>query len=232
MTMTAVRTESTQTGASRRVAVRVWQLPVRVIHWLLVASVIVLTVTGLYIGTPVLSLGGRSHQIMAYIRAIHIGFGFLLLALIIARVIFAFTGNKYARWDQFVPARKERQQLLIPSLRFYTFLDHEPPPAVGHNPLAGATYVIVFGMFLVQAITGIALQAVVHHSGFLWAVSGWVFHVLPIAWVRFVHHLIMWLTWGFVINHVYSSILMESVERSGLISSMINGWKYVPKDHL
>lgn len=215
-----------------RVAVRVWQIPVRAMHWLLVLSIVVLTVTGLYIGTPVLSFAGRGHLVMAYMRAFHLAFGFVLIAVIVCRIIFAFTGNRWAHWDQFVPVRKEQRANIVPAMRFYTFLSKEPPPAVGHNPMAGATYLVLFLLLVAQSFTGVALQAVVDRGGWEWTLTGWVFDVASIGTVRLVHHLILWLVWGFVVNHVYSAVLMDHVERSGVISSMINGFKYVPRHHL
>jgi Ni/Fe-hydrogenase 1 B-type cytochrome subunit len=37
----------------------------------------------------------------------------------------------------------------------------------------------------------------------------------------------MWLTWGFVIHHVYSAVLVDTEEKSGLVSSIFTGWKTV-----
>ncbi|MCK2216952.1 Ni/Fe-hydrogenase, b-type cytochrome subunit [Actinomadura sp. ATCC 31491] len=213
-----------------RVAVRVWQLPVRIIHWLLAASIVVLSLTGLYIGVPVLSPDGRHTPIMAYAHAVHVGAGLVFAGLLLARVIFAFTGNRYARWDQFLPVRKEQRRMLKPSLRFYLFLSKEPPPATGHNPLAGLTYTVLFAMFLAQTFTGLALEAAEDRTGWTAVVSGWVDDLAPLGAVRFTHHLILWLTWGFVIHHVYSAVLMDNVERSGLVSSMITGIKHLPED--
>ena len=34
--------------------VYVWEVPVRLTHWLIVASILLLAVTGLYIGSPVM----------------------------------------------------------------------------------------------------------------------------------------------------------------------------------
>jgi Ni/Fe-hydrogenase 1 B-type cytochrome subunit len=218
------------TAEEERVAVRVWQLPVRILHWLLVADIVVLSMTGLYIGTPALALGAGPSLIMAWMRAIHIGSGFALIAIVVARVIFAFTGNAYARWDQFVPVRKAQRAQIVPSLRFYLFRTREAPPVIGHNPLAGATYTVVFAMLTVEAVTGLALHSLSKPGGWEDTLTGWVFAVLPAGLVRLVHHLITWLIWGFVVHHVYSAVLMDHVERSGVISSIVSGWKSVPRN--
>ncbi len=217
--------------AGDRVAVFVWQAPVRIIHWLLISSIVVLSVTGIYIGNPKVIPGGTGFLLMAYVRAVHIGVGFVFLALLIARIIFAFSGNEYARWPIFVPFRKEHRQKIIPALRFYTFRSHEPPAVIGHNPLAGATYLVLFLMFMVQVLTGFALDSVEARGGWMWDLTGWVYQIAPIGMVRLVHHVVMWLTWGFAVHHVYSAVLMDHIERSGVVSSMISGWKNIPWDH-
>ena len=110
-------------------------------------------------------------------------------------------------------------------------MSDEPPHEAGHSALAGATYLVLFLMFLVQILTGLALLSL-ETEGFLASTTGWVFSIIPIPWVRFLHHLIMWLTWGFVVHHVYSAWLVDSDAKSGLLSSIFTGWKRLPPEEL
>ncbi len=213
------------------VTVRVWQLPVRVIHWTIFSSVVVLSLTGFYIGTPYLSVGSDPRFVMGWARAAHNLAAFVFIAAIVARIIWAFSGNKWSRWDQFIPISKARRENAWAGFKYYTFLSRTPPAGAGHNALAGSTYLVVLVMFLVQIFTGLALLSL-ESGGALASISGWVFAVLPIPWIRFVHHLIMWMTWGFVIHHVYSAVLMDTEEKTGLISSIFTGWKRLPADRL
>jgi Ni/Fe-hydrogenase 1 B-type cytochrome subunit len=52
----------------------VWELPVRVTHWLIVVSIAVLAVTGYYIGDPFIAVSGpaRDHFVMGTMRVIHL----------------------------------------------------------------------------------------------------------------------------------------------------------------
>lgn len=52
--------------------------------------------------------------------------------------------------------------------------------------------------------------------------------MISVPTMRFVHHLIIWLVWGFMIHHVYSAILVNRVEGSGLITSIFSGYKFLP----
>ena len=220
-----------QPGQPELVTVKVWQLPTRLIHWGLAISILVLSVTGFYIGNPQwFPLGTVT---MTGVKAVHYGTGLVLIALLIARVIWMFSGNRYERLDQFVPFHRSRRDLIGPSIKYYGFLRREPPPTVGHNPLAGLTYLLLLSMLAVESVTGLALKSLESGRGsLLWTFFHWVFAITSISTVRFVHHLIMWLTLGFVIHHVYSAILVDREERSGLLSSMVTGYKTVPKERL
>ncbi len=217
--------------APGRVPLRVWELPVRVTHWAIVAAVVVLSVTGFYIGTPVLSVGGETGFLMGKMRAVHLVSSWVLIAAVLARIAWAFLGNRWARWDQFVPASRARRRLLVEALRFYALLRREPPHVVGHNPLAGLTYLVLYlAVFGAQIFTGLALASLPDRSGVLWALSGWVFSVAAIPVVRLVHHLLMWVILAFLVAHVYIAVLVDREERAGIVSSIITGYKEVPPD--
>ena len=119
------------------VRVRVWDLPVRVVHWLLVLTLAVLSVTGFLIGDPALRPSTSTNWV-TWVKTIHEFTAYVFIALIIARVMWLFQSpNRWSRWTEWVPLSRARRKEIIPSLRFYMFLDREPPPpVVGHNPLA------------------------------------------------------------------------------------------------
>ena len=217
---------------SRTALVKVWELPVRIIHWTIFTSVVMLSLTGFYIGNPFVDVESEAGFFMGWVKAQHALFAWIFIAAIIARIIWMFTGNRWARWDQFIPTTAYRRRGIRGSLRYYLFLRREPPRVVGHNPLAGMTYTILFLMFAVQIFTGLALKSLDAPGTYLSTIAGWVFDVAPIAVVRSFHHIIMWLTWGFVVHHFYSAILIDWEEKNGILSSIVTGWKRVPTDRL
>jgi Ni/Fe-hydrogenase 1 B-type cytochrome subunit len=216
-------------AAETLVAVHVWDRPVRVVHWLLVAAIAVLSVTGFLIGDPVLRLEPPTDWV-TWVKIVHEFTAYVFIALLLARVIWMFTSpNRWSRWNQWIPASRERWRGMVPSLRFYLFLDRDPPPVTGHNPLAGATYCLLYLMFGVEILTGVTLWGV---QGEAWAASltGWLSLLVPLQVIRFTHHLIMWLIAGFLIHHVYSAMLIDRAEGSGLMSSIFSGTKFLPRD--
>lgn len=214
-------------GEDCQTSVKVWQPWIRTVHWTIVGTVVALSVTGYYIGNPVMVVGTR-WSLMSLMRTVHYLAAWLFIAALVGRAFLAFSGNPWARWDQLVPVARERRSALKRTVRYYLFMEHEPAEVVGHNPLAGLAYVALFGLFLAQTVTGIALMAVTDHSGWQWTLTGWLNQLLPVATIRLVHHLIMWFTWTFVAFHLYAATLTDRIEQGGEISSMVGGWKILP----
>jgi Ni/Fe-hydrogenase 1 B-type cytochrome subunit len=214
------------------VTLRVWELPVRILHWTVFTAVVLLTITGFYIGNPFIVGGDEDAFLMGTIRAIHLASAWAFSVAVICRVIWAFIGNHWAKWHQFLPVHKHRRVWWRRTLAYYLLIRREPPPAAGHNPLAGTTYTVLFLMFLVQILTGLALAALANPLGILWTTTGWVFDIFAIQTVRLVHHIIMWLTIGFVIHHVYSAVLVDIEEKTGLVSSIVTGYKRLPRERI
>lgn len=213
-------------------AVKVWQPWIRTLHWTLVATVVILSLTGFYIGNPVLDAGPR-WSLMSLARTTHLIASWVFIAVLIGRVFLAFTGNPWARWDQLVPWHAERRRQLHHTLRYYLFLETEPAAVVGHNPMAGLSYLGLFVVLVAQTFSGLALMAAQDNGdGWQAAITSWFSSWLPLAEGRFVHHLLMWLVWTFVITHVYAATLSDRIERSGEISSIIGGWKLLPQERV
>jgi len=213
----------------------VWQIPVRVTHWLIAGSIVVLSATGLYIGHPFMTVAGEARQsfVMGWVRTIHMYTAFVFIAAVVARVIWMFTGNKYARWDKFLPVHKSRRHGLWPTMKFYMFALRKPPGFVGHNPIAGATYVLVFGLYFVAILTGLTMHGPYADVGSPLRAFGSLAGILGgFQTVRWIHHVVMWLLLGFAVHHVYSGVLMSIIEANGTMESIFSGYKFVPPEDL
>lgn len=208
--------------------VYVWDRLVRATHWIIFWAIVVLSVTGIYLGHPFVSVRApaAAHFVTGTMKVIHFYAAIAFALAVVARLAWMFAGSRYARWDQFIPVAKERRRGLITSLRFYLFLQRKPPEVVGHNPLAGLSYVAVFGLYGVMIATGLGLYAASASVGsplrglaFLARLFG------GLQYARFIHHGVMWLLLAFVVHHVYSAILTAAVEKNGEIDSIFSGYK-------
>jgi Ni/Fe-hydrogenase 1 B-type cytochrome subunit len=218
------------------VPVYVWEAPVRVTHWLIAGSIVVLSVTGLYIGYPFITVSGPAgrHFVMGWMRIIHFYAGIVFMCSVVARVIWMFTGNGYARWDKFIPIRPTRMKGILPTALFYSFLRKLPPSYVGHNPLAGSAYSLVFGLYFLAIATGLVMWSASYADA--GSALGWFASWAPLfgglQMARWIHHIVMWLLLGFAVHHVYSSVLVANLEKNGTLDSIFSGWKWVHRSDL
>lgn len=217
------------------VRVYVWELPVRVTHWLIFASILVLSVTGIYVGHPFVIVTGeaRQHFVMGTMKVVHFYAAIVFTLSVLSRVLWTFAGNSYARWDKFIPVKAKRRRGIFPTIKFYLFGLRKPPGFIGHNPVAGMTYTLVFGLYFVMIATGLALYSIdasVHSPlrafQFLVPLTG------GLSAARWIHHVVMWLFLGFMVHHVYSAMLMSNVEANATVESIFSGYKFVPPEDL
>ena len=77
-------------------------------------------------------------------------------------------------------------------------------------------------------VTGFAMYGQSNPGGLLYTMFNWVnplFGGAPI--VRFVHHTVTWVFLIFIPIHVYLALRADTLERTGTISSIISGGRFV-----
>lgn len=216
--------------------VYVWQLPVRFYHWINAACILLLGITGYIIGTPPAfqSATEASYQYwFGTVRLIHFITAFVFFFNFLFRIYWGFVGNKYARWDNFIPLRRSQWKELVQVLRVDILqIVSKPLETIGHNTLASLTYFIIFIVFLLQSLTGFGLYARMSSSLFP-KLFAWVIPVLGgDLHVRNLHHILMWVFILFGIIHVYLVFYHDYIERRGVTSSMIGGWKFIEEERM
>lgn len=213
----------------------VWDIWLRIAHWGWVASIVVLTVTGYFIAdpgwVPSAWTGGRTvDYFMGYVRLIHLLAAVLLILVLVLRVWNLSTSKiAYDRWKALIPfrSRAELRNLWL-TARAYAFVRREEAPEYfGHNPLQQLTYSSMYVLFLVQVTTGLALWGLYDPQRVFWGVFAPLTELLGVQGTRLLHFAVMWMIIMFLPAHVYLSIRADSVERSGAISSMVSGGRWI-----
>jgi Ni/Fe-hydrogenase 1 B-type cytochrome subunit len=208
----------------------VWELPVRITHWLIVLSIVMLAATGLYIHSPYLvpSTPVEASTLMATVRFWHELFAIVFSLSVAVRFYWGFVGNSFSSWRQIIPHRREQFYWLREMGRYYGFLRRHPVPYTGHNHLAGLAYTVVSIGLFAQVLTGLLLFGWIMQSGPFHALFGWG-NAVPggIQVVRMLHNLLTFLFLAFMIHHVYSAILVDVEERNGVLSSIFTGYKNI-----
>lgn len=220
--------------------VLVWELPVRISHWITALSVTILAITGFIIANPpAIMSNAEASEIYWFgtVRMIHFITGYIFLFNTIVRLYWAFKGNYYANWRAFIPYTKRAWQNVWHVLRIDILLQNEEEEvlkniSVGHNYVASISYLVLFVLVLVQIFTGFGLYA---------ATSGWWLPQL-FAWVpdllggdaptRLIHHAATWLFIIFTLVHVYLVFYHDWLEGRGETSAMISGYKFVRKERV
>ncbi|GAB4316261.1 MAG: Ni/Fe-hydrogenase, b-type cytochrome subunit [Bacteroidales bacterium] len=208
----------------------VWQLPVRFYHWINALSIVVLSITGYLIGDP-LAIQSSAEASFSYwfgtVRFIHFVAAFLFFFNFVFRIYWGFVGNKYARWYNFIPYTKKHWKEILEVLKVDILqLRCKPSENMGHNALAAFTYFLTFLVFLLQCLTGFGMYAAMSTSWFP-QLFAWIVPLLGGDLVaRMIHHVLMWFFILFAMVHVYLVFYHDYIERNGVTSSMIGGWKF------
>lgn len=216
------------------VKIYVWELPVRIFHWVNAAAIFALMITGIYIGNPFFDSmiqGEASGFIMGWVRYIHFFSAFIFTANLLVRLYWTFAGNKYASSNLF---RKIFWKDTWESVKFYLFLKNKKPHFVGHNPLAQLSYWVVIGVgSIIMILTGYYLYTEPQPESFLGKLFQWVPVIFGDSFdIRSWHHLVAWAFMAFVVAHIYLSIREDYLSKNGTMSSIFTGYKTESKDSI
>lgn len=227
-------TATTPVAEAKLTRVYVWDVPVRLTHWLIAISITVLAVTGFYIGHPFIVAPDPAGQefVMGTVQAIHFFAAIVFSLSEISRIAWMFMGNRYARWDQMIPMSKVRWKRTWEWLKFYVLFRAETPRFVGHNPLAGLTYILVYALCVFAALSGYALFSLQAGPESPMRIFQFLIPLLGGAQTtRWIHHNIMWLLVIFVIHHISCALLVTRAARNATIESMFSGYRFaLPED--
>lgn len=217
--------------------VYVWQIPVRLYHWVNALAVLVLCVTGYLIGNPLIhpATGEASFNYsFGWVRFVHFAAAFVFFFNFLYRIYWGFAGNTYANWTNFIPLNRtvlQRQWKEAIDVFKVDILQSkvQPVESIGHNAIAGWTYFTLFLAFLFQSATGFGMYAAMS-DGWLPSMFAWIVPLMGGDFaVRQWHHMTMWFFIIFTMIHVYLVFYHDYVEGRGVISSMAGGWKFVER---
>lgn len=134
-------------------AYRVWDVPTRWFHWINALSVVALCGIGLVI----LNAGalGIPDAGKLALKTLHVWIGYAFVLNLCWRSVWAFFGNRYARWREMFPGGPGYWR----SVRSYvaSFVAGHPEHYLGHNPLGRIGVAVLFTLLVVQALSGLVL---------------------------------------------------------------------------
>jgi cytochrome b len=186
--------------AQGKTSVRVWDLPTRLFHWLLVVLIVLLYATG--------EFG------MLDMRW-HFWFGYATLALIGFRLLWGLFGSQTSRFADFVrgPAAVGRYVKAQISTNVHF--------SAGHNPLGGWSVLALLLSVLLQSVTGLFASDGIDADGpFSGSVSGYMVKLMTRLhnWNENVLLLLIAL-------HVAAVLFYLLIKHDNLITPMFTGLK-------
>ena len=181
--------------------IEVWDLGVRLFHWLLVGAVAGAGWTGFLGSKQTLDL--------------HLVCGGLIAALLIWRLVWGGLGSTYARFASFVGSPR--------SLVHHAgeLLSGRAPAHVGHNPLGGVMVLALMATLMALAATGLIVLGGAVKEGPL---APFVSLATGVS-VRAFHELIAYGLLGLIGAHVVGVLVESWRTRESLIGAMLTGAK-------
>lgn len=214
--------------------VYLWRWPLRVTHWVSAITVVVLIVTGFYIGAPYFTTWGEasSHFLMGWARFLHFSAAALIVAAAILRIYWLFAGNKWARWNALLPVRTKNWKNMWKMLKYYFLVRQESMPHyLGHHPLQQLSYTAIYLVVIVQVVTGFAMYGLSNPGGLFYTMFYWVGPLFGgIQNARFAHHALTWILITFIPLHIYLAFRADVMDREGEMSSIFSGGRFVRSD--
>ena len=178
--------------------IRVWDLPIRLFHWLLVACIIGSLVS--------IHLFDSAVELHAY-------FGYCILTLLVFRVIWGFVGSRHARFASFVP---NRQSIL-------NYLQGKSPRFLGHNPIGALSVFALLFVLCVQGVTGLFVDDEIAFQGPLAKyVPSWLS-----SFFSEIHEGNQVMIYTLIIIHIAAIWYYKRFKGENLIKPMITGDKEI-----
>jgi cytochrome b len=181
-------------------SIRVWDLPTRLVHWLLVVLVSACFVT--------VSIGGIW-------MPRHMQSGCVILGLLVFRIIWGFLGGRYARFSSFV-----RGPVAVFGYA-RDLLRRDTPKPVGHNPMGGWSVLAMLISLIIQAVTGLFANDDIFNKGPLYH---WVGKATSDGLTR-IHRLNQEVLLLLVGVHLIAVFFYLIIKHDNLILPMITGYK-------
>lgn len=180
----------------------VWDLPVRIFHWVLVASFLI-----------------------AYISeddwlTVHVWAGYTVGGLVLFRLVWGFIGGRHARFADFLcrPSAAWRYLKDVLALNARRYL--------GHNPAGAWMIVMLLAALLMTVLSGLAVYAADQGAGPLAGMVG----RRDEEWWEEVHEWCANGTLLLIALHVLGVLLESFVQRENLVGSMWHGYKRNPEE--
>jgi Ni/Fe-hydrogenase 1 B-type cytochrome subunit len=215
--------------------VPIWSFLLRCLHWSWTLLITLLILTGLEIQTMYLSAGTTWYKtgfFFGYVRLAHLICGWLLTAVIVARIANALlTSNRYESWQALIPfkSRRDIAGFFEEMKNYFLLRNDEGKKYLSHDPMAQLSFTGVYLVMIGAIASGFALYGLYNPGNWFFALFEWIPRLFGANQVRLFHVAMMWLVILFVPIHIYLVIRADGYAREGSLSAMLSGGRWVRK---
>lgn len=231
----------------KREQVLVWSRNIRLFHWINVIAITLLIGIGLVILNG--KLFGVSTDGKVLLKTIHVFVGYVFATNLLVRLIVGFIGKPHERWSKVLPFNKGFAQELV------EFKEHKITAYKGHNPAGKLMVFALFSLMFTQLISGLVIAGTdIYYPPFgKYFVQSIAVDKQSLAVIKpyskvnvdeaaykemrairkpfITAHVYAFYGLIFLIPlHILGVIIAERREKTALVSAMITGYKYLPKD--
>lgn len=197
---------------SNPTTIKVWDLPVRIFHWSLVALFFFSYVSG------------------EILETLHAWSGYGVAALVVFRIIWGLVGTRYARFGNFIYSRAE----IIAYLK--SLLTETPKHYLGHNPAAGVMVLLLLASLAMTCWSGVETYGAEGHGPLASADVSVISsahadsdHVEPGSggsefWEE-VHEVFANFSLFLVFVHIAGVVVSSILHSENLVRAMLSGYK-------
>lgn len=187
-------------------SVRIWDLPTRAFHLLLIISVTGLIITGEFAENAMF---------------LHFWFGYSVLTLVLFRLVWGILGGHWSRFVNFIPSLTQIKNYL------HALRTQQPTSHTGHNPLGALSVVSMLLLLLAQVFTGFMSDDEIATTG------PWV-ALVPNEWVSLAteYHgdIGKALLFVLITVHIATVFYYKRIKQTDLITPMLTGNKSLPSE--
>ncbi|MFQ5605287.1 MAG: Ni/Fe-hydrogenase, b-type cytochrome subunit [bacterium] len=212
----------------------VWSGTVRIIHWTIFLSVVVLLITGNYIAhTPsFISPDGEPAEtfFMAQMRFIHFVAAIVFDVAILLSIYLIFFSTFHAPWKELLPTPRNLKKFWI-QLKYYFKLSGENVKYEYEDPIDIISFLSFHILAILLIFTGFALYVVQYAINWWWPAllhfaTDWIVALFGgLQNVRSAHHIMWWLILVWFVIHVYFQIWKSIKFKTGNINAIISGYR-------
>jgi cytochrome b len=175
----------------------VWDMPTRIFHWFLV----------IIIATTLIASLTESHL------DTHVVMGYAAVGLILFRILWGFSGKRFARFSNFLKGFRE-VKLYVKRLIAFETQEH-----YGHNPLVGWMVVCMIAVIFLIALSGTVIYSGEENKGIL-------AELFSFSTAQYAHRLHIFLAYTLIsllVVHLFAALFHQFYLKEKIITTMLTG---------